>query len=168
MRSDHRGLAISTGAFLCHKRINVLGSIRPNDQEHTSSQLGPSSSLFISIQKDQPNYVPLGWITWQLIIRMGKGRRDRGSTRVWNFTWYLHNAIFTCRINHLLLLEKPPNKLLDNRMKQWAPDLYCHQFHLFMVQSWSSAFTQYVWRGQSKNHVHFSDRETEDLRKWVA
>lgn len=108
----------------------------------------------------------------------GAGGREEervGPQRVWNFTmWHLPNAEFTCRISHLLPLEKPPSKLLDNRMKQWAPDLSVISFICLVVQSWSSTFTQHATSHHKtvkrtvKNHVHFLERETEDPREEVG
>lgn len=98
-----------------------------------------------------------------------------GPQRVWNFTmWHLPKTKFTCRISYLLPLEKPPSKLLDNRMKQWDPDPSVVSFICLVVQSWVLSHNMPLTchhksvKGQSRNHVHFSDRETEDPREEVS
>lgn len=62
----------SVGTFLCHKRINVLGNIKPSDQEGAFSQRVRAMKFFVSVQKDQSYSFGMNYM--ETLYQGGRGK----------------------------------------------------------------------------------------------
>lgn len=149
--------------------------------------------LCLSVSR-KVNHVPLDEVHGDSLLGWEREGRRGNQQRVWHFTmWHLCNVKFTCRTSHLLpfpvsiliwvLFTCVKGKCLvsywtigwNNRLLIYTV-IMKRTFICLVVQSWLSAFRSVhhsplstsLWRGQSRNHVHFADRKTEDLRGEVS
>ena len=100
---SHWDLAISSGAFLSYKRINVQGNAKLSDQECASSQkIGTIKFFVYQCPERSTTFLRDKFHSDSLLGWEREGGR-KNPQRTWHFTlWHLYSVKCKCRTSHLL------------------------------------------------------------------